>query len=152
MIDKYQWQQFSSCWGIQYHISVLMSDVILPDSCSTAMCNKVIKYGLLEEKFNLFCHTSTFIFDIVGGHNKIRGIILVTPVGRGYRIHQLHLCRGIRLSNECPRYDIKQSDCEALEMEELWRMRSTSLLPLLPGPLWPGVVASFLDKDLLLLQ
>ena len=26
-------------------------------------------------------------------------------------------------------------------MLELWGMRSTSSLPLLPGPLWPGVVA-----------
>ena len=26
-------------------------------------------------------------------------------------------------------------------MLELWGMRSTPLLPLLPGPLWPGVVA-----------
>ena len=25
-------------------------------------------------------------------------------------------------------------------MLELWEMRSTPLLPLLPGPLWPGVV------------
>ena len=26
-------------------------------------------------------------------------------------------------------------------MLELWEMRSTPLLPSLPGPLWPGVVA-----------
>ena len=26
-------------------------------------------------------------------------------------------------------------------MLELWGMQSTSLLPLLPGPLWPGVMA-----------
>ena len=26
-------------------------------------------------------------------------------------------------------------------MLELWRMQSTPLLPSLPGPLWPGVVA-----------
>ena len=26
-------------------------------------------------------------------------------------------------------------------MLELWGMRSTPLLPSLPGPLWPGVVA-----------
>ena len=26
-------------------------------------------------------------------------------------------------------------------MLELWGMQSTSLLPSLPGPLWPGVVA-----------
>ncbi len=43
--------------------------------------------------------------------------------------------------NECPRYDTKQSDGEATVMLELWGMRSTSLLPLLPGPLWPRVEA-----------
>ena len=26
-------------------------------------------------------------------------------------------------------------------MQELWGMQSNPLLPLLPGPLWPGVVA-----------
>ena len=26
-------------------------------------------------------------------------------------------------------------------MLKLWEMQSTPLLPLLPGPLWPGVVA-----------
>ena len=26
-------------------------------------------------------------------------------------------------------------------MQELWRIRSIPLLTLLPGPLWPGVVA-----------
>ena len=44
-------------------------------------------------------------------------------------------------SNECPEYDIKQSDGEDPVMLELWGMPSTSSLPLLPGPLWPGVVA-----------
>ena len=43
--------------------------------------------------------------------------------------------------NECPRYDTKQSDDEAPVMLELWGMWSTPLLPLLQGPLWPGVVA-----------
>ena len=42
---------------------------------------------------------------------------------------------------KCPGYDIKQSDGENLVMQELWGMWSTTLLPLLPGPLWPGVVA-----------
>ena len=37
--------------------------------------------------------------------------------------------------NDCPWYDIKQSDGEALGM---W---STLSLPLLPGPLWPRLVA-----------
>ena len=43
--------------------------------------------------------------------------------------------------NECPGYDTKQSDGEVPAVLGLWGMRSTPLLPLLPGPLWPGVVA-----------
>ena len=43
--------------------------------------------------------------------------------------------------NECPSYDSKQSDGEASVMMELWGIRSTSSLPLHPGPLWLGVVA-----------
>ena len=43
--------------------------------------------------------------------------------------------------NECPGYDTKQSDGEVPLRLELWGMRCTPLLPLLPGPLWPGVVA-----------
>ena len=38
-------------------------------------------------------------------------------------------------------YDTKQSDGEVSVMLELWGMRSTLLLPSLPGSLWPGVVA-----------
>ena len=41
--------------------------------------------------------------------------------------------------NECPGYDTKQSDGETPVLE-LWRMMSTPSLPLLPDPLWPGVV------------
>ena len=37
--------------------------------------------------------------------------------------------------NECPVYDIKQSENEVPVMLELWEMPSTPLLPLLPGPL-----------------
>ena len=44
-------------------------------------------------------------------------------------------------ANKCPGYDTKQSDGEVPVMLELWGMWSTSLLPLLPGPLWPLVVA-----------
>ena len=44
-------------------------------------------------------------------------------------------------SNECPRYDTKQSDGEVPAVLELWGLWSTPSLPSLPGPLWPGVVA-----------
>ena len=65
-----------------------------------------------------------------------------SPVGWGSRIDWLHLCREVRPppTNEFPKYDTKQSDGEAPVMLELWGMRSTSLLPSLPGPLWPAVV------------
>ena len=43
--------------------------------------------------------------------------------------------------NECPGYDTKQSDGEVPAMLELWGMQSTPLLPSLPGPLRPRVVA-----------
>ena len=53
------------------------------------------------------------------------------PVNWGCRIR----CRGVRLAiDECPGYDTKQSDGKAPVMLEL-------LLPSLPGPLWPRVVA-----------
>ena len=48
-------------------------------------------------------------------------------------------------SNESLGYDTKQSDGVALVMK-LWAMWSTSLFPLLPSLLWPGVVA--LDRVL----
>ena len=43
--------------------------------------------------------------------------------------------------NECPVYDIKHSDGEVPVMLELWGTRSIPSLPMLPGPLWPGMVA-----------
>ena len=64
------------------------------------------------------------------------------PVGCSCRFHWLLLCRGVRPPhNESPRYDTKQSDGEVPVMLELWGMQSTPLLPSLPGPLWPVVVA-----------
>ena len=40
----------------------------------------------------------------------------------------------------CVLFDIKQSDSKAVVLD-LYGMWSTSSLPLLPGPFWPGVVA-----------
>ena len=57
------------------------------------------------------------------------------------RIYQLHLCKGVKLPQECPGYDTKQSYCEASVMLELSGIRSTPSWLLLPSPLWPGVVA-----------
>ena len=46
----------------------------------------------------------------------------------------------VEYTNKCLGYDTKQSDGEVPVMLELWGMRSTPLLPSLPGQLWPGVV------------
>ena len=64
------------------------------------------------------------------------------PVGWDCRIHRLQLYRGVRPPpNEFLGYDTKQSDGEVPVIMGLWGMRSTPSLPLLPGPLWPGMVA-----------
>ena len=44
-------------------------------------------------------------------------------------------------ANECPEYDTKQSDGEVPVMLKLWGMQTVPSLPLLPGSLWPDVVA-----------
>ena len=64
-----------------------------------------------------------------------------SSVGWGCKIHLQHLCRGIVSSNDCPRYDIEQSNGEAPIILELWEMWSTSSLPLFRGLFMPGVVA-----------
>ena len=48
--------------------------------------------------------------------------------------------RGKTFLNEYPGYDTKQSDGERFVLK-LWVMWSTPSLPLLPSPLWSGVVA-----------
>ena len=64
------------------------------------------------------------------------------PISWSCRIHRLHLCKGVRPSpNECPGYDTKQSDGKFQLMLKLWGMWGTPLVPLLPGLLWPGLVA-----------
>ena len=42
--------------------------------------------------------------------------------------------------NECPAFDIKQSDGEAPLMQEILGKSSNPSLPSFHGPLWPGVV------------
>ena len=52
----------------------------------------------------------------------------------------MHLCRGVRPPPLSSGYYTKQSDGEVPVILKLWGMRSTSSLPLPPGPLWPGMI------------
>ena len=49
-------------------------------------------------------------------------------------------------------YDTKQSDGQVPAMRELWEMRSAPSLPLIPGPLWPGMVAPDRTNCILMLN
>ena len=64
------------------------------------------------------------------------------PVSWGCRIHKTApLQRGKTPSpNEFPGYDTKQSEGDLPVILGLWGIRSIPSLPLLPGPIWLGVV------------
>ena len=65
-------------------------------------------------------------------------LIVMRPFGWGCRIHWLYYyskVRHIHTHNECRRYVTKQLDGEGAVILKLWVMRSTLLLPSLPGPL-----------------
>ena len=132
--DKYPWERHELPYP--YQLWVKMYD----DCTSTRMAmvlNKEIKLQGICSKTSNRCPKLWI------EPNPICSVVsLPSRLGRGCRIHQLHLCRGLRPPpNECPGYDTKQSDGEVLVMLELWGMRSTPSLPLLSGPLWPGLVA-----------
>ena len=85
-------------------------------------------------------HLSIIHFKFFKSSTQCR-LILSCPVGWSCRIHWLLLCRGVGHLSECPGYDTEQSHGEVPVMLKLWWMQITPLLPSLPGPLWPRVVA-----------
>ena len=83
----------------------------------------------------IYAYTHTYT------HTHTHTRIHIRPVSWGYNIHRLHLCWGVRPHpvNEFPGYNIKISDGEDPALK-IWGMWSIPPLPLLPGPLWPGMV------------
>ena len=64
------------------------------------------------------------------------------PVSWGCRIHWRHHCWGQDPPPKCVLdMTLNKNDGEVPIMQEVWGMQSTSSLPLLPDPLWAGVVA-----------
>ena len=83
--------------------------------------------------FFFFLHVHRYIYTHL--HIYIYPHLLICPIGWGCRIHQLLLWWGVR-----------HSQLIVLDMTlkldgELWGMLNTPSLPLLPGPLWLGMVA-----------
>ena len=83
------------------------------------------------------------VIEIVQWMFSTRGkyLWLINGVGENLRYPIINLV----YSNYRPKRT-KQSDGEVRVMLELWGMRSTPSMPLLPGPLWPGIVVP--DKAL----
>ena len=96
--------------------------------------------------FYFYCHeVKRVIFNLsLPKENKIcldiSEVLTQSACGWGCRIHRLQMGKNPP-SNKCPRYDTKQSDGTAPVKFEVSGMQSTLSLPLLPGPLWPGVEA-----------
>ena len=68
-------------------------------------------------------------------------LLFLSPVGWGYRIHRLHLCRGVTpVSQRVSWYDIRSFDGKAPVLE-IWGMWSTPSLPSSPGLLWTRMIA-----------
>ena len=89
-------------------------------------------------QFTQICMVSSVILNTHCFPAVIWAHLSFSDIGWGCKIYRLYLCRGIRPS--------PISDGEDPMMLELWGLRSTPSLPLLPGPLWPGMVAP--DKAL----
>ena len=66
--------------------------------------------------------------------------IYICPVGWGWRIHRLHLCKEVKKTPTSV-LNMTLNDLIVPEMLELWGMWNDPSLPSLPGPLWYGVVA-----------
>ena len=78
---------------------------------------------------------SVYVCICMGANVSVRSC--AGPVGWGYRILWLHLCRGVRL----PQYETKKFDGKVSVMLELCGMQRTPSLPSLSGLLWLRMVA-----------
>ena len=123
-------------------VSILSTLDINKNSMTYFLCYKTTDTVLYMYILVCFVFTQPFPGPLGWGCRGVRLPQWVSygPVSWGCRKHQLHLCRGVRLPNECHGYGTKQSDSKASVMLEPWWKWSTLSLPLLPGPLWSGMV------------
>ena len=94
--------QDDKCGAPSEDQSSLLTIIILLLICYLARFSSIIH---LKNSFNQVYFTKQLMMELT--------LNLLCPVGWGCRIHRLHLCRGVRPSHKCPRYDTKKSDGDA---------------------------------------
>ena len=138
-------------WHVIAHCYVFHSVRQSPSMANKPFCSLIVMKNLwiittphLECNVtkDLFVANISFILNNIQRESNMKIHHIYCPVSWGCRIHWLLLCRGVRPPpNNCPGYDTKQSDGKVPVIQVLWGMWRTLLLPSLPDPLWPGVVA-----------
>ena len=148
-----------------------MSIFICGQSCKLVVCSCPCFVRVFSSCFFLYLDYFLYLYSFLFIKFIRYILQPSSPVSRPCRKHWLDLCRGIsplssecsgydtkpsedgalwstpslpllrRSTQECPGYEIKQSDSKAPVILELWGIQNTSSLPLLPGPLWLGMVA-----------
>ena len=104
---------------------------------------RIDKDRFIRMKCPLFCFCFSACTYIYLGKTGNKFDSMVALSARVVELHQLLLCRGVRLlpTNKCSGYNTKQFDGQVQVILELWGTQSTPSLPLLPGPIWFGMVA-----------
>ena len=99
---------------------------------------------VIRSGFSVEWHTNRYSLVILCQRHPCRTAVIefnLTQSAGAVEYTDCTSAEGLDPCNECPRYDTKQTDSEVPVMWELWGMQCTPSLPLLPGPIWPGVVA-----------
>ena len=96
-------------------------------------------YTYIHTRAHTRMHTHTHAHTHTHGYRRTR--IHTSTFSIGSRIHRLNICKGSYLSaTECPNLWPETASYVEAPVLGLWRMWSTNLLPLFPGPLYPGVI------------
>ena len=129
--SKYKTRLLNSFW--RQHVKEILEQVV----------GATMWPGSLRPVAKLCCITETvdsLVFDSAA-HPGLVDVIHVVQSAGAVEYTDYFSAEVKDSPSECPVYDTKQFDGEVPIMLELWRIRNTRLLLLLPGPLWPGVVA-----------
>ena len=126
-------------WAPSYKLTITNSKLIIyPDSDSKLHQMVRLQFWKAVEHKVHFCYP---VHSDLEWWYLLWSVESIAPLAGVVEYTNCTSAEGRLPANDCPGYDTKQSDGEVLVMLGLWGMWSTPLLPLLPGPLWPGMVA-----------